>query len=92
MPLTITPNYFVSVGHNYFINAARVTGVIRVDTVQARQTKKNAMSIGKFLDYTYAHATKSLVILDDGTVIGCALSPETICKRLNAVYLPGEDG
>ena len=33
---------------------------------------------------TFGRVTKSLLLLDDGTVIGCALTYRTMMARLNA--------
>lgn len=89
--MNIAPSYFVSLGHDYYVDATKVVCVTRVDTVQARKIKTSAVAREKYMDYTYAHATKSYVILDDATVLGCALTPGTICKRLNSAISQFEE-
>ena len=37
-----------------------------------------------FVDMSFGRATKSLMLLDDGSIVGCALTYRTLMARLNA--------
>ncbi|MBQ2957922.1 MAG: DUF370 domain-containing protein [Clostridia bacterium] len=38
---------------------------------------------GTFLDMTSGHTTKCLLLMQDGSLISCALSAKTIASRVN---------
>ena len=66
--------------------ANRVAMLLNPQTANARRLVKAAKE-GKrpcFVDMSFGRATKSLMLMDDGTVIGCALTYRTLTARLNA--------
>lgn len=46
---------------------------------------KTAKDSNRFFDLTSGRITKSLILLDDGKLIGCALTAKTIAQRIHSV-------
>ena len=49
-----------------------------------RRLTKEAKDRGTFIDATAGKQMKSLLLLDDGGIIGCALNPKTVMSRFYA--------
>ena len=66
--------------------ANRVTALLNSQTASARRIAKAAKEAERpaFIDTTFSRPTKCLLLLDDGTVIACALTYRTLMARLNA--------
>ena len=84
--MNVTPLRFVHTGFGNVVCANRVTMLLNPQTANARRIIKAAKEADRpaFIDMTFGRATKSLLLLDDGTVIGCALTYRTMMARLNA--------
>ena len=76
---------FVSLGFGHVVCANRIYCVVRVNTAQNRRILSRAKEEGRFMDWTAHKKMKSLVLLDDGTVLGSSFSVATIFSRLNKV-------
>lgn len=74
---------FVSLGYGHVVCANRIYCVVRVDTAQNRRILKCAKTEGRFMDWSAHKKIKSLILLDDATVIGSFFSVATIFSRLN---------
>lgn len=59
-------------------------------SANARRLSKAAKDEKTFLDLTAGRTTKALILLDDGKVYGCALTPRTIAQRIHDVIVEGE--
>lgn len=59
-------------------------------SASARRLSKAAKDAKTFLDLTAGRTTKALILLDDGKVYGCALTPRTIAQRIHDVIAEGE--
>lgn len=57
--------------------------VLPPSSANAKRMLKTAKEDGSFLDMTSGHTTKCLLLLQDGTVIGCALTAKTIVARVS---------
>ena len=73
--------------------ANRVTTLLNPQTASARRIAKAAKEADApaFIDATFSRPTKCLILLDDGTVIACALTYRTLMARLHAVC-PEDNG
>ena len=57
----------------------------------ARRLSRAAKDAGTYLDLTAGRTTKALVLMDNGKVYGCALTPRTIAQRIQmTANLEGE--
>lgn len=81
-------NRFTSMGFEYFIDIDRVVAVCPLRTAQGRRLLKWAKDRpeGAYLDFTHGKSTKSLLLLEDGTICACAFSPPTVAGRLNSAF------
>ena len=52
------------------------------DTAQGQRALKEAKANGMYIDASRRRPIKTLIIMDDHRVIGCAFSPQTTFKRV----------
>ena len=76
---------FVHVGMGHLVQAGRVLAVIKPSGTCGRRYSRLARENGKFIDATIGKGLKSLLLLDDGSVMGSMITTKTLLKRLNAV-------
>lgn len=76
---------FVHVGMGHLVQAGRVLSVIKPSGTCGRRYSRNAKESGKYIDATVGKSLKSLLLLDDGSVMGSMITTKTLLKRLNAV-------
>jgi len=58
--------------------------VIKPYLATGRRLTKEAKDRGTFIDATAGKQMKSLILMDDGGIVGCALNPKTVMSRLHA--------
>lgn len=51
---------------------------------------KLAKDANAYLDLTYGRSLKSLLLLDDGGVVGCGITPKTMLARFSSGITAGE--
>ena len=64
--------------------ANRIVVILMPGSASARRLTKTAKEKKIFFDFTSGRTTKALVLLDDGKLIGCALTPRTIAARIQS--------
>lgn len=79
----MSPLKFIHVGMGNIACANRIISIIKPDTACGKRYMKNAKTNGSYIDATLNRTVKSLVLLDDGSVMGSAISTMTLLKRLN---------
>jgi len=57
--------------------------VIKPYLATGRRLTKEAKDSGAFIDATSGKQMKSLILMDDGSVAGCALNPKTVMSRFH---------
>ncbi len=65
------------------IAAERVIAVCSPDSAPLKRLVAEAKEKGEILDVTCGKRTKCVIILDEDTVILCALPPEKVAQRIN---------
>lgn len=78
------------VGFGNVVCANRIEAILVPLSASARRLCKAAKDSRVFLDLTAGRTTKALILLDDGKVYGCALTPRTIAQRIHDVIAEGE--
>lgn len=78
------------VGFGNVVCANRIEAILVPLSASARRLCKAAKDSRVFLDLTAGRTTKALILLDDGKVYGCALTPRTIAQRIHDVIVEGE--
>lgn len=74
---------FVHVGYGNLVNADKVTAIVRPNTQSGKRYLKNAKTKKTYIDAALGRALRALLILDDGGVMGSAISLRTLLKRFN---------
>lgn len=75
---------FVHIGMGNMVCANRIVAIIRPDSACGRKTIADAKKKNRYLDARFSHTLKSLIVLEDGTVISSAITAKTLAKRCNA--------
>lgn len=76
---------FVHVGYGNLVNSDRVMAIIRPNTQNGKRYLKNAKTRKTYIDAALGRALRALIILDDGCIMGSAISLRTLLKRFNGV-------
>lgn len=75
---------FSHIGFSNVICANKVKAIIPPYLATGRRYTKVAKEHGLFIDASSGREVKSLLLMDDGGVIGCALNPKTVMGRLSS--------
>ena len=62
--------------------ANRIVVILVPGSANARRMIKAAKAKKAFFDLTCGRTTKAIILLEDGTLYGCALTPRTIAQRI----------
>lgn len=76
-------NPFVHIGLNHVVQASRVMAIIPPELKTGRRYLEIAKDRGMYIDASRGRLFRSLLLLDDGTVISSATSIMTLLKRFN---------
>lgn len=76
-------DFFVHIGFNNVVRAGAILVVMKSTSQCARRNVREAKKTGAYIDLTAGHPLRSLLLTNDGKVIGCGLSTRTIQRRLN---------
>ena len=77
---------FTHIGMNNFIQNERVLAILKVGTVSSQRIIEHARKTKKYLECTWGRQFKSVILLDDGTVIISAIKSKTLVNRLNGYF------
>ena len=82
-------NLFVHIGMGTVVQRARILFVTELGTTTANRYVDEAKKArpAKFHNATLGHKHRSLIILDDGSVIISTIKPMTLMKRLNSIEM-----
>lgn len=70
------------IGYGNYVAAEKVLAVCAPDAAPIKRLVSEAKEKGKTLDVTCGKKTKSVILVENGTVILCALTPEKTAERL----------
>ncbi len=65
------------------ISANRIEAILAPGSACTKRMIKAAKENQRYLDLTSGRTTKALILLEDGKLIGCALTPRTIVTRIH---------
>ncbi len=65
------------------IGANRIEAILVPGSASAKRLVKATKESHQYLDLTCGRMTKALILLDDGKLVGCALTPRTIAARIH---------
>lgn len=75
---------FIHIGMGNMVCANRVIAMIRPDSQAGRRYLEEAKKKKKYIDARFGHALKTLLVLEDGSLMGSAITAKTLVKRANA--------
>ncbi len=70
------------VGFGNVVVAGRVVAIVAPDSLPVRRMVRDARDRGLLVDASRGRKVKSVLVLDNGTIVTSALHPSTIARRL----------
>ncbi len=83
MAYQVIPIRFVPVGSGNAVCANSVIAMLSPDSAPSRRRLAKARDTWQYVDMTGGHAVRSLLLMGEGQVVGCSVSPKTMLARLN---------
>ena len=82
-------NLFVHIGMGTILQRSRIILVTSPGTTTANRYVDEAKKArpAKFHNATLGHKYRSIIVMDDGTVVVSTIKPMTLMKRLNSVEM-----
>ncbi len=72
----------ISAGYGNMVASERVLAVVGPDSSPVRRMIQEQRESGRVIDATCGHRTRSVLVMDSGHLLLCALQPETISGRI----------
>ena len=77
---------FVNVGKGHLVNANSVLAVISPSTACGRRYSSAARKAERYIDCTRGSKLRSLLLINDGSVMGSTFNSKTLLKRIMTDY------
>lgn len=84
-------NKLVNIGFGNIVNTDKIVAVISPDAAPIKRMIQSAKDNGSAIDGTCGRKTKSVIVMENGSVVLSALLPETIANRVNNDISKGEE-
>lgn len=81
----------VNIGYGTIIAVDRIIAVVAPESAPIKRIVQEAKELKNLIDATYGRRTRSVIIMDNSTVVLSAVQPETITNRVN-MYIIKEKG
>ena len=75
----------INVGFGNYVSRARIVAVISPDSSPIKRAIQEARKEGNLIDATQGRRTKSVLFIDDGSLVVSGLGTETLAKRIDSV-------
>ena len=73
----------VNIGYGTIIAVDRIIAVVAPESAPIKRMVQEAKELKNLIDATYGRRTRSVIIMDNSTVVLSAVQPETITNRVN---------
>ena len=73
----------VNIGYGTIIAVDRIIAVVAPESAPIKRIVQEAKELKNLIDATYGRRTRSVIIMDNSTVVLSAVQPETITTRVN---------
>ena len=73
----------VKIGYGTIIAVDRIIAVVAPESAPIKRIVQEAKELKNLIDATYGRRTRSVIIMDNSTVVLSAVQPETITNRVN---------
>lgn len=81
----------VNIGFGNMVSEDKVVAVVSNESAPIKRLVMEARDRGAVIDATFGRKTKTVIIMDSGSVVLSAIMPETVAGRFNGKEeLPGE--
>jgi len=74
---------FVSVGFGSYVDADKAVAVLNPDSAPIRRKIQEAKENGNLVDSTYGRKVRTVIVMESGQLVTCAISTDTLAERLN---------
>ena len=74
---------FVNIGYGNMVNADKVYSIVGPDAAPVKRMVQTAKDNGSAVDGTCGHKTKSVLTMENGTIVMSSLLPESIVARID---------
>lgn len=73
----------VNIGYGTIIAVDRIIAVVALESAPIKRIVQEAKELKNLIDATYGRRTRSVIIMDNSTIVLSAVQPETITNRVN---------
>ena len=73
----------VNIGYGTIIAVDRIIAVVAPESAPIKRIVQEAKELKNLIGATYGRRTRSVIIMDNSTVVLSAVQPETITNRVN---------
>lgn len=73
----------VNIGYGTIIAVDRIIAVVAPESAPIKRIVQEAKELKNLIDATYGRRTRSVIIMDNSTVVLSAVQPKTITNRVN---------
>ncbi len=73
----------VNIGFGNMVSAERVVAVVSNESAPIKRMVQEARERGAVIDATFGRKTKTVIVMDSGSIVLSAIMPETITNRFN---------
>ena len=73
---------FVNIGFGNMVNAEKICSIVSPEAAPVKRMVQSAKDDGPAVDGTCGRKTKSVIVLDNNSVVLSSLLPDTIVSRL----------
>lgn len=82
----------INIGFGNLVNADRVIAIVAPDSAPAKRLAQKARQEERAVDATQGRKTRSVIVMDQGSVVLSALAPDTLAGRFQELAgSKGED-
>jgi extracellular matrix regulatory protein A len=75
----------VNIGYNNFLASQRILAVLNPESAPMKRLREEARQSHALVDATQGRRTRSIILMDNGTVVLSGIQEETLVQRLNTV-------
>ena len=73
----------INIGFGNMVSADKVLAVVSPDSAPIKRIVQEAKEAGTLIDATFGRRTKTVIIMDGGSVVLSGILPETVAGRFN---------
>lgn len=74
---------FISAGFGSFVSSDKILAILHPDSAPVRRQIQEARGRSEVIDATYGRKIRSVLYLEGGQIMLCAIAPETLNERVN---------